>query len=418
MKKQLPLGNSSQRPAPVTRLVSAGIISLGFFFVCTACAQDDPALNALARNAALYYHQAFWQYPRLTDAFPDTKHLLAIQEKIRGGEFDDDARRYFEVTEFHLKSLHKGAAQTWCVWGGGISDFIEEDSAYTLNLSRCQSLGRLAMERYAYRVSQRQFAEARDDFRATWRLGNHCQGTRKTIIGLIVKSAIHRPAMDCAAKCLPQLDPEALQDLADFWRTEREPFRWDAGEHLAAEAGYVVDAVVRRAESSTTPEDIAELKSWMQRVGFNLDCPLFESADTPTQFVQAMTTVENYLKRAAKVLAVRDHKAFEAALDSFRREFNDQPVGASSWVSAPTLEKYYLRFKAYEIEVAMFDAALEVLRHGPETALAATKDPFNGQAFGYQKTRDGFVLESALARRNGKPVRLTVGYGASANAKR
>jgi DNA-directed RNA polymerase specialized sigma24 family protein len=57
----------------------------------------------------------------------------------------------------------------------------------------------------------------------------------------------------------------------------------------------------------------------------------------------------------------------------------------------------------------LFDAAAAVLADGPD-ALAKLPDPFGGgKPFVHRKTDRGFVLESALADRDGKPVQLTVG---------
>lgn len=416
MKKQILSSNPSLPSESMRRLIKIGIISLGWLFAGIAFAQEDFEGKDPASNAALYYLQAFWQYPALTREFPDDKERLVMERKFRNGEFDEDTTRYLEVVEPHLRWMHEGASRTWCVWGDTL-DYLEENSAYSLNLARCQSLGRLAMACYAYRVSQGRFAAAQEDFRATWQLGNHCPGNVKTIIGLLVKSAIHQGAIDRAAKCLPQLDQGALRNLVTFWRTEREPFRWEASDYLEAEAAGTIGAVVNRAQAASTPAAMAALREWMQPVGFNMEGELFKSADTSGQMLAALEILEQYIQQAAKVLAFQDHQQFKAALERFRRKLDDQPVASSSWVAATTLEKYYQRFKAYEIEVAMFDAALDILLQGPQAALAKVKDPSNGQPFNYHEVPDGFVLESAFDLRTNKLVRLAVGYERSSTVK-
>jgi len=69
---------------------------------------------------------------------------------------------------------------------------------------------------------------------------------------------------------------------------------------------------------------------------------------------------------------------------------------------------------AHQTRLAMFKAAIAVVRGGPEVLKAEThKDPYAGGAFSYEKTPGGFRLLSKTTGRDGKPVTLDVGQAAS-----
>ena len=98
---------------------------------------------------------------------------------------------------------------------------------------------------------------------------------------------------------------------------------------------------------------------------------------------------------------------FDAQYPEFIK--NAKASASLSGYLLPSLDKYVATVRRNETQRALFQAAIAVVRGGPD-ALKEVPDPFGDGPFAYRALDKGFELKSKLLFK-GQPVTLTAGKG-------
>jgi hypothetical protein len=327
-------------------------------------------------NAALQYWQAFALLP------PLTKERNQILDDLETVELKGPVLPLIEEAKNALTFLHRGARLADCDWGLNKEDGV---GIFLPHLAKARELSKYALLHARYQFAKGQVQAGIDDVTDTIALARHI-GAHSVFLGLLVQYAIENRAIDTLAKYLPDLNDAAQRHLAarlnalprggSFkagMRAEKEIFiggsirQFKEGRHFSEP---VVGALLRAAGGLKDPV------TWIEEVGkFYED--VIQLPPLPR---------DQFLKR----------------VNDLSSKLADNPFGK---LLLPACDKVYEAGERNQAKRAMLQAALAVVKNGPE-ALKTIRDPFGEGPFEYRALKHGFELKSQL---KGPPMTLVVG---------
>ena len=357
-----------------------------------APAQQPPRDEAIGRNAALRYWQAFAHLPNLNEA---EQKLLAAPASV--GPPDQEAAALADRAGDALLYLSRGAAIGPCDWG-----LHPEDGPYLLlpHLAKGRQLARLASLRARAAFSQGDAPAGVDAAADALVLGRHLSTDQPTIISYLVQLAVERVAIDALAGHLAGLEPAALE------RLERRLNDLPPGGSL--------EAAMRSESESFTGWAITRLGQlkdadpWKQQVlgvmtsggdGPDLDALIAASGGNREGVRRQFEALQGYFEKLDRILPLR-REQFAKELAALDKQFESNPLAKAV---LPSVQKAYDRDAVGRTRMTLLRAAVAVARGGPERA-KAFKDA-GGSPVEYRATDDGFELRSKVLN-EGQPVVL------------
>jgi hypothetical protein len=360
----------------------------------SAAATPDP----LADNAALHYWRAFAVMPNLTD-----DQEAAVAELVDElGPVKTLVAGAVSSSEGAMKELRRGASRPRCAWGTPL-----EDGVNTLlpHCAKARQLARMACAHAHVAFQGGRRSEAIDDLAAAMTLGRHL-GDDGLLIALLVDYAIEGRAIQVAARHLDELKPVELDDFAA--RIDRLPAATTMRRAIQVEKECYLDSFVRELSKPGGKERTAEV---LRSLGPPEDpnVKVLEKASSEELRDGAIALRPVYDKAAAMMdlppAQMKDPESLLAGLTPVARA-----LGMGLLPAAMNCRQIEV---AHQTRLAMLQAAIAVVRHGPDVLKAqAPKDPYAGVPFSCEKTPGGFRLVSKTLGRDGKPVTLDVGQPA------
>lgn len=350
-------------------------------------AEDLPKLA----NAALAYWQAFAMMPQLSE--DETKRLGEWKTVPLDKSAEDLVAKFGQS----LTAMRRGAAVAGCDWGLPYEDGF---NMLIPHVAKARDLARAAMLRARLRLSKSDAAGAAADLGDTVAMARHV-GSDAVLIGVLVCFAVETPALELAAEHLPMLKSAGLVE-----RLAKLPTGTTAAAAIEMEGRVFADTMIRDLERlardggadalrKKVPELLGDARAAAELRKLDADAML-------NKFREARA-LYGRLASAMKLPPEQTSAETKAILDE---AVKSNPVAA---LVLPAVDQVRRAEARVEARRALFAAAAAVLADGPD-ALAKHPDPFGaGEPFVHRKTDRGFVLESALADRDGKPVQLAVG---------
>ncbi|MBO0701131.1 MAG: hypothetical protein J2P46_22230 [Zavarzinella sp.] len=354
------------------------------------------AAQAPSTNAAMKYWQAFGLLPALD------KDQEKIAEEWSKVPLDAAAKKVIEQSHNSVEYLHRGAKLDRCDW---TLDY--EDGIWLVlpHLGKARTLARLAA------LTARSEFE-RGDAKAGWghvmdmlRLARHVE-VDPIMINQLVGYAIEATAIDAAAPHLPGLK-DALADAPAA--LDRLPAAMSLSKMLAAEQANFLRTTIRHLKAAEEKKPGSWQDVWKGLFAGDENPETRALADSAKSLDQAVQMVEGLIPLYDELakLAALPPKEFDARYPEFVRKANaDNPLAKAI---LPAVDKVGAAQRRAEARLAMFKAAVAVVRGGPDK-VKETKDPFGDGPFEYRALGNGFELKSKLMFRD-QPVTLTVGKG-------
>jgi len=384
----------NRRCLNVLLMLSTAVVSAS-----TALAQNPPAEDPVARNAALKYWLAF-------DLLPlhslDDKRYDAVDAALSTlGPVDDKLAELLHSSEEALLELHRGAKLPRCVWA-----LSTEDGPNVLmpHLQRARLLAKVSCLRAQWYFQQGKSAEAIDDLIATMTLARHVSDP--TMISLLVDYAIERQAIRVAAGNLNKLEPAALKRLSQG--IERLPVATTAHQAVIGEKQVYLEWLIRTLSEPGGKEKMLRLSDGLGEQALKALKGLSEE-----QLREGAVNLRPVYDKLAAAVDLPLPEAEKAEKDLMSEAQLRGPARTVAlWVLPAALPVRSAEIKQLT-RWAMLNAAIAVCESG-EAALSAEshKDPILGGPFQYEKTPHGFRLQSKTLETDGRPLTLEVGRSA------
>ena len=365
-----------------------------------AAAQAPDTRSDLGANAAMKYWQAFALLPSLDE---DQAKLLENWKEVPIYD-ESGAMKLIDASRMSRIYLHRGARLQRCDW----SLDVEDGPGLAMpHCPRAMTLARLALLHARYEFEQGRWKEGWDDVTDVLHLGRHV-GINPQLIVRWVGYRIETFAIEAAAPYLPDLKPiipeaattvldtlPAVPTLQQMVLEEKQTgLEWTIREMRAAEQH-------KAGSWQVVWKDLVD-PPWLESQ--NRDLALIQSVKTFDQAIKRLEDLEPFYDGLARVIAL-PWKEFDSrypvlvkkakARDPWGFDRLDEPGGIIA------------RVRRYEAQMALFKAALAVVKGGPDQ-LEAIKDPFGDGPFEYRNLEKGFELKSKLLFK-GQPVALMVG---------
>jgi hypothetical protein len=367
-----------------------------------AAAQAPDNRSDLGANAAMKYWQAFALLPT-----PDQDQAKLLQNWKDVPIYEGSAAlKLIDASRMSRVYLHRGAKLQRCNWS------LDDEDGPGLFMSHCPrslNLARLALLHARYEFEQGHWQEVWEDVTDVLKLGRHV-GIDPPLVVRWVGYRIETSAIEAAAPYLPELKPilpEAASAVLD-----------------ALPAGPTLQQMVLEEKRTGLMWEIQELRkaeqhkkgSW-RGVWRNLvDPPWLESRDRDLVLVQSVQTFEQAIKRLEDLVPFYDEmarvialpwKEFDAQYPELVKKAKVRDLRGFDRLNKP--DGIIAGIRHYETQMALFKAALTVVKGGPDQ-LKAIKDPFGDGPFEFRALDKGFELKSKLVFK-GQPVMLSVGQG-------
>jgi hypothetical protein len=348
------------------------------------------------------YWQAFALLPTLDE---DQAKLLQNWREVP--IYDGSAAlKLSDASRMSRVYLHRGAKLPRCDWS------LDDEDGPGLHMSHCPrslNLARLALLHARQEFEQGHGKEGWEDLTDVLKLGRHV-GVDPQLVVRWVGYRIETYAIEAAAPYLPELKPilpEAASAVLD-----------------TLPAGPTLPQMILEEKRTGLLWTIQELRkaeqqkegSWQGVWKSLVDPPWLESQNRDLVLIQSVKTYEQAIKRLEDLLPFYDELARVIALPW--REFDAQYPELVKNARARDLwgfdrlnepDGIIASIRRHETQLALFQAALTVVKGGPDQ-LKATRDPFGDGPFEFRTLDQGFELKSKL-RFKGQPVMLTVGKG-------
>jgi hypothetical protein len=345
-------------------------------------------------NAALKYWQAFGLLPTLDK---DQEKVVEDWSKV---PLDAAARKVIDQSRNSVKYLRRGAKLDRCDWAPDYEDGI---GLLLPHLVKARTLARLAGLHARAEFEAGHAKAGWEDALAALRLGRHVEAD-PIMINQLVGYHIEAVAIDAAAPYLPGLKGLAADMAADLNRLppERSP-----AEVLRQEKDSFLGWMVREVRAAERRKAGSWQEVWRALYAGETDAETKAAAESVQSADEAVKRLEELLPvydELAKLVAL-PWKEFDARYPEFTRKAKAaNPLAAAI---LPAVDKVLANQRRAQARLAMFKAAVAVVRGGPDK-VKESKDPFGDGPFGYRAVGDGFELSSKLTYQ-GKPVVLTVG---------
>lgn len=378
------------------RTLAALALSLALLPPSPASAQATDA----GANAAMKYGQAFALLPTMDKA----------QEKLldewKTAPLDAPALGLIEGSRLSRLYLHRGAKLPRCDWSLDYEDGILMHLPY---LQKCLTLARLTALHARHEFEQGHGAAGWDDVIALLKLARDVEQA-PIMIANLVGFRVESIAIEAAAPHLPGLK-SVLRDDA-FASLDARPAGATLLELVQTEKQVGPVWLIRELKEAERKEP----GSWQARWKEVFTLTGVESDAESRPFVDSARTFEQATKMLEDLLPWNDQLAtlvglpwrdFDAQYPEFARKAKAAIPLAGYLI--PGLDKYVATQRRGQTQMALFRAAVAVVRGGPG-ALKAIPDPYGDGPFEYRAQGKGFELKSKFLFK-GQPVSLTVGTG-------
>jgi hypothetical protein len=375
--------------------LAAYFLSFVLSLPLAATVQESNAKPDLGANAALKYWIAFALLPSLDKG----------QEKLLEGAtkatLDEAALKLIERSQRSRLYLQRGARLPYCDWGLVYDDGIFMVLPY---LPKSMTLARLTVLDARHEFEHGQWKAGADDVTALLRLAHHLRMNNLTL-GNLVGYAIERMAIEAAAPYLPQLKaafPETVVAGLEGPTPASLPQIVLLEKRISAE--WFIKELKRAEQRKKGSWQDLWKEIFTPREGVDQ-----ELQQLPPSFEQAVKMVEDllpYYDELARLVAMPP-KAFDVQYP----EFIKKAKAASRLTSffLPNMDHFVASVRRAQTQMALFKAALAVVRGGPD-ALKDIRDPFGDGPFEYRALDKGFELKSKLLVKD-QPLTLVVGQG-------
>jgi hypothetical protein len=378
------------------------LLPLALFPPCPAAAQAPDTRSGLGANAAMKYWQAFALLPTLDE---DQAKLLQNWKEVP--IYDESAAfKLIDASRMSRVYLHRGAKLERCDWS------LDDEDGPGLFMSHCPrslNLARLALLHARHEFEQGHWQGGWEDVTDVLKLGRHV-GVDPQLVVRWVAYRIETHAIEAAAPYLPELKPIIPEVASAVLDT--------------LPAGPTLQQMVLEEKRTGLMWEIQELRKAEQRkegswrgVWRNLvDPPWLESQNRDLALVQSVTTFDQAIKRLEDLLPFYDElarvialpwKEFDAQYPELVKKAKARDLWGFDRLNEP--DGIVARVRRYETQMALFKAALAVVKGGPDK-LKDIEDPFGNGPFEFRALDRGFELKSKLLFK-GQPVMLTVGQG-------
>ena len=381
------------------RNLSAILLSLSLLSPSPAAAQAPDARPDLGANAAMKYWQAFALLPALDK---DQEKLLQEWSKV---PLDAAALKLVDGSRMSLVYLHRGAKLRRCDWSLDYEDGIGLPLTYC---PRARTLSRLAALHARHEFEQGHRGAGWDDVIALLKLGRDVEMCPQ-LVGTIAGYAIETTAIEAAVPYLPELKSVLAESATAA--LDALPVAPTLQQMVLDEKQTGLVWLIRKLEQAERHKEGSWRDIWKEYV----DLPDEGGQGTNRDAVQSVKTFEQATKVLEALLPFYDELAMMMALpwkefDARFPEFVKKAKAASPLAGVlglPIMDQVVARERRNRTQMALFKAAIAVVRGGPDK-LKDFNDPFGDGPFEYRALNEGFALKSKLLFK-GQPVTLTVG---------
>jgi hypothetical protein len=361
-------------------------------------AQATSAAERAVQNAALKYWTAFGL---MTDVVDKEKDAVDRTLKLRG-PVDSQLVEVLRGNEAALRELRRGAAMVDCEWGQSIEDGVNMPLPH---LWRARTLAKLACLDAQWNFQQAKPHEAIDDLIAAMTLARH-SAKPLVLISLLVDYAIEAQVIDVAAGHLKTLGPADLKRLSE--RIEKLPAAGTVGESMLGEKDVYLEWFIRTLSQPGGKDVVLRMHSHIQDGTMKAVEALPED-----QLRQGAIELRPVYDRLAE-LAKRPLAEVEKSAKNLLPDANlHGPARVLGELLLPAVQAGRQAEDQHLTRLALLKAAIAVCLDGqPALSAPAHKDPVTGLPFQYEKTPDGFRLQSKTLAPDGKPIALNIGSAA------
>lgn len=366
--------------------------------------ETKPGLNRLGENAALTYWRAFAMIPKTTKA---ENKLVAPTGS--GLVPDGKSKKLVVKWQTALRLLHDGATMPNCDWG--VNWAKEGPGALLPHLAKARALARAACFRARYRWALGETEEAVEDLRAAIILARHVgPDTGNVLIGVLVKIAIERMALNVVTERLTAMAPETLALVAE--RLANLPEHGSLRDVILTEKEWSVSWLKRFVREKAEQDEFADFTSTLDDLGIpkqKQDELRATTGGTADALLRLLDEAEGFYDELAKLVALPIDE-FDDRFAAFNRKV-ESARNAVVQSMLPGIGRVRYTHARAQIEWVMLKAAIAVRQSGTD-ALDRFKDPCGNGRFGYEELDGGFRLRSKLMH-DAKPVTLTFGAEAA-----
>jgi hypothetical protein len=369
------------------------ITAVGCILTCSILRADKPVTD-LSANAALDYWQAIYFAPKL-----DVEQSKLLGEI--GSVPLDDAAKLVEQGRLSIKFARMGAKKPLCSWGESRQQ--EGFTALTPHLRVADDLARLMLLQARLEVSEGRGRDAAEDWISALALARHVSSDG-LIISLLFGYGIDAAVIDNAAVDLAHLDKASLDHLARSLDNLRPRPTLASAVRVEQEAGqrWLIAKLKQDHDPNWQAKFTALLGNGDPASPTATIVAGFTTADSLARKLQELDPTIDQLERVASMSLdqfARDWPALEAQLKA-------NP--AAALVMAGDFSRIRRAQAMAEARLALFKAAVDVLRHGA-SSLKAHPDPFGNGPLSYVSVGEGFEISSKLADKHGNSLTVRVG---------
>jgi hypothetical protein len=377
-----------------------------------------PTEETLAQNAALKYWLAVEQLETNMVNDKTSEAIHSVLDNLT--PVDEKVLKFITANEPALRELHRGAKMPQCVWGLPYEDGEDMRIPPT---SKMNVLTMAACLRAEWCFQQGKSAEALDDLLDTFTLARHIASSRIGITGGMADYSMEIRAMRIAAGNLNKLKPAELKYFAE--RLDQLPPAVTFREALLVEKQIGLEWMIRTLGEPNGREkvfrlyfDVTMTTSWDPHSSPPNEKPSEGVAESPHKIIHRLSQ-QQLLEAAIALRPVYDELIAKLELPQVDAKKTEKDVLSDAKLSDATraLGQVMISFSSfhtsemkYRTYWTMFKAAIAVCEHG-ETVLSEGiyKDPSTGERFQYEKTQDGFRLQSKTLDFEKKPLTLKIG---------
>jgi len=338
-------------------------------------------------NAALLYYQAFLLYQQ-----PDDNTADALKELSQGNiEPNEKISEYIESCHAAIELALVASEMPSCNWGVRYSQGFEANLPY---LAQARFLGRLVIADARILARQGDYKQALSRCLAAKRIGQHLGDNM--LISVLVAISIDNGANDCIRNILGTMpgDIEILQ----WFKTQLA-----AVPTRALSINNALELERDVALRTMRLENIDMLVAALTGAGIEVSDEMLDAVNETSlekcreHYSNHMSAMQNIL--SAPMTYAKKYRELKKLDDRAQSDMAENTDAALTAFLAPAVAKTYsLSVKATAQNNAT-RTAVDIYIIKAKTGelpdilpLDSPKDPFSGQDFEYEKTKDGFVL--------------------------
>jgi hypothetical protein len=346
----------------------------GLSIILVAVFLRTSVLDAGTDDAATFYEQAIAALPTEPTDVQAFEHWTSVP-------IDASTLGIVQRCQQSRLLLHQGAQAAKCDWGW---DYKKGPALQIPELGRLRHLGAAAALWIRASIEQRHEAEAVQSIEDLLILGRRVASAPLVLTGLQGRSS-EALGMYVAAAYLKTLSPASLQQIQSFIATL--PTNPPLAEALTKESAVTVDVLLQASAKGGNGPFAAVLPK------------------QPGEATRAIFACQDLFTDAVRIASLPPDQATQASAAFKTKADAAPPLWRKVGISDPA--QISLTEAHYREDVALFSAAIKVVREGP-AAVQSTSDPMGGGPFSYRQIPNGFELVSKLIDR-GQAVTVQVG---------